>query len=426
LPSFTDFILPLAADPGFSFADEFTLALVGFGIVLFAGIGVLSHQHERAFSASVIYLLLGLVGAVALSLLEVAPIDHARDATLLEHITEFALIVAVFTTGLSIKQRLTWRGWRSVAGLIGIVMPLSIAAVAAFGVLAMDLSLGAAIILGAILSPTDPVLAGDVGLTPPGDALEGDARFALGTEAALNDGLAAPFVLLGIFVAGEGGSDWLLEWAAADMFYAILLGAVIGTVSGYLIGAAAMRSRNADLLDERLDFYIAVPTVLVVYGATEFAGAYGLVAVFCAGVAFRRYEVEHHYNRHIHDGAEVVEKFGELVVILLLGSMVTVTGLQAPGAAGWLLVPLLLVVIRPALVMALFSRSRMRVGERAFVAWFGVRGVAAIYYAVLVAGTAVLDQNEQATVFWTTAVCVMISILAHGVSATPLTRRLLN
>ncbi|MCA1699824.1 MAG: cation:proton antiporter [Actinobacteria bacterium] len=327
---------------------------------------------------------------------------------------------------MSIKQRLTWRGWRSVAGLIGVVMPLSIAAVALFGALVMDLSLGAAIILGAILAPTDPVLAGDVGVSPPGDELEGDARFALGTEAALNDGFASPFVLLGIFVAGEGGTDWLFEWVAADVLYAILLGGVIGVLGGYSMGALAVRLRNADLLDQRLDFYLAIPTVLVIYGATEFAGAYGLLAVFCAGVAFRRYEVGHKYNRHVHDGAEVVEKFAELVVILLLGSMVTLTGLETPGAAGWMLVPLLLLVIRPGLVMTLFSRSRMSVGERAFVAWFGVRGVAAIYYATLVAGTAVLAQDEQATVFWTAAVCVMVSIVVHGVSATHLSRRLLN
>ena len=420
----TQVILPFGADRGFSFADEFTLGLLGFGIALFAGIGALSHQHERAFSASIIYLVLGLVAAGALSLLGVTPLDHVRDAALLEHITELALIVAVFTSGMSIKQRLTWRGWRSVAGLIGVVMPLSIAAVALFGALVMDLSLGAAIILGAVLAPTDPVLAGDVGVSPPGEELEGEARFALGTEAGLNDGFAAPFVLLGLFVAGEGGSDWLFEWVAADLFYAVLVGGLIGAVSGYLIGAAAVRSRNADLLDERLDFYLAIPTVLVVYGVAEFAGAYGLLAAFCAGLAFRRYEVEHDYNRHIHDGAEIVEKFSELVVILLLGSMVTSAGLEAPGAAGWLLVPLLLLVIRPVLVMALFSRSHMHVGERAFVAWFGVRGVAAIYYAVLVAGAGALATAEQATVFWTAAVCVMISIVAHGVTATPLTRRL--
>jgi NhaP-type Na+/H+ or K+/H+ antiporter len=182
--------------------------------------------------------------------------------------------------------------------------------------------------------------------------------------------------------------------------------------------------RDAQLLDERLDFYFAIPTVMVVYGAAQLVGAFGLFAAFCAGLAFRSYEAEHEYNRHVHDGAEVVEKFGELVVILLLGSMVTLAGLEAPGLSGWLVVPLLLFVIRPALVMALLARSSMNLRERAFVAWFGVRGVATVYYSAVVIGAGVLATGEQTTVFWTATACVMVSILLHGVSATPLMRRL--
>ena len=417
---------PLAADTGFGVGDEFAVAFVGFGIALFAAIGALSHQRDRVFSASVIYLLLGLVAAATLSLLGIAPIDPVRDASLIEHVTELALIVAVFTTGLAIDQRLSWHGWRAVAGLIGVVMPLSIAAIALFGALALGLSLGGALILGAVLGPTDPVLAGDVGVDRPGGPPEGDARFNLGTEAGLNDGFASPFVLLGIFVAGQGGTGWLVEWAAADLLYATLVGAALGAAGGHVLAALALRLRDAELLDRRLDYYFAIPTALVVYGSAELLGAYGLVAAFCAGFAFRRYEFEHEYNRHVHEGAEVIEKFGELVVILLLGSMVTTAGLQVPGVAGWLLVPLLLVVIRPALVMALLARSRMSVGERAFVAWFGVRGVAALYYVAVVIGADVLVPAEEATVFWTVAVCVTVSIVVHGLSATPAMRRLLS
>ncbi len=414
----------LAADIGFGVADEFALAVVGFGVALFTAIGALSHQRDKVFSASVIYLALGLIAAGALSLLGIAPIDPVRDATLIEHITELALIVAVFSTGLAIDRRLSWQGWRAVAGLIGVVMPLSIAAIALFGALAMGLSLGAAIILGAALAPTDPVLAGDVGVNAPGDPPEGDARFNLGTEAGLNDGFAAPFILLGIFVAGHSGTGWLAEWAAADVLYAIVVGAVLGGAIGYVFGALAVRLRDAQMLDRRLDYYFAVPSALVVYGTAEFLGAYGLVAAFCAGVAFRRYDFEHEHNRHVYEGAEVIEKFGELVVILLLGTMITTAGLQLAGLAGWLLAPLLLIVIRPALVMALLARSTMNVRERAFIAWFGVRGVAALYYVVLVIGADVLAPAEELTVFWTVAICVMSSIVVHGLSATAAMRRL--
>jgi NhaP-type Na+/H+ or K+/H+ antiporter len=124
------------------------------------------------------------------------------------------------------------------------------------------------------------------------------------------------------------------------VLYGLAVAVTIGAVAGYFLGTLAVRLRHAGLLDARLDQFFAVPASLLVYGLTEVAGAYGLVAAFCAGLAFRRYEFDHEYNRHVHDGAEVVEKFGELVVILLLGTMVTLSGLKAPGLAGWLLVPL--------------------------------------------------------------------------------------
>ncbi len=420
--------LLVAADTGFAFGERFALGVLGFGVVIFAGIAALSHEHGRTFSASIVYLALGVVAAVALAALDVRPIDPLQDDGVVERVAELALPVAVFTTGIGIERGLTWRGWRNVVRLIAVVMPLSIVAVAVFGVLVMGLSWGGAILLGAVLAPTDPVLAGDLGVDPPGASgqREPEARFSLGTEAALNDGLASPFVLLGIFVAGKDGTNWLLEWALADLLYASAVAAVIGVAGGYLLGALAVRLHDARLLDERLGQFFAVPVALVVFGAAEVTGGYGLVAVFCAGVAFRRNEIGHQYNRAMHDGAELVEKFGELVVVLMLGTLVTLDGLGAPGVTGWLLIPLLLFVVRPAFVMAVLFRSGMGVGERAFIAWFGVRGVAALYYAAVAVGADVLSASEEMTVFWTTAACVMVSIVVHGVTATPLARRLLR
>ena len=113
-----------------------------------------------------------------------------------------------------------------------------------------------------------------------------------------------------------------------------------------------MRLRDRELLSDELDGWLAIAAVLVIYGATEAVSAYGFLAAFAGGVAFRRYEHGHEYNRRVHDGAETVEKFGELALILLLGSSVTLAGLQAPGWTGWLLAPALLLVIRPASVAA--------------------------------------------------------------------------
>ncbi|MFL5819467.1 MAG: cation:proton antiporter [Solirubrobacteraceae bacterium] len=418
---------PFAIELGLRFGDPFALALLGFGIALFVAIGALSHQRERAFSASLLYLLLGVAAAGLLSILKIEPIDPLRAPAVLQRVAEFALVIAVFATGLRLEGDLRWRTWRSVAVLICLVMPLSIAAVALFGVTVMNLSLGAALILGAVLAPTDPVLAGDVGVGSPGEVdLQGEPRFSLSAEAGLNDGLASPFVLLGIVVAQGDFGDRLGGFLAVDVLYGVVGALVLGGLGGYLIGAAALRLSERQLLDERLDLYVAVPAALSLYGLAEVAGTYGLVAVFAAGVAFRRYESGHEFNQHVHTGGEVVEKFGELAVILLFGSLVTLSGLGAPGLTGWLLAPALLFVIRPGLVGALLVGSGLSLPQRAFLAWFGVRGVAALYYVSLVIAAGVLDRSEAATLFWTTTACVMASIVLHGLTATAISDRLLS
>ena len=411
---------PLAASPGFSFADPWALGVLFLGVAVFAAVFALSHEHERAFSASLIYLGLGLVAAVAITVLGIGWVDPVKDAPLFEHVTELAVIVALFSAGLKLDRVFTWRSWSSVARLLAITMPLSIAAVVAFGTGVLGLSLGAAIVLGAALAPTDPVLAGDIGVGPPGDEDEHEPNFALTAEAGLNDGLAFPFVFLGVVVAqGELGPEWLL----ADVLYGVGVGAALGLVMGLALAWSIVGLRDRELLTPALDGWLAVAAILVIYGVVETAGAYGFLAVFCGGLAFRRYERGHELNGRVHSGAEIVEKFAELAVIILLGSMLTLDGLAAPGIAGWGLALLLVFVVRPLAANVGLLRSRMeRPGERAYVAWFGVRGVGSLYYVAVVAGLGVLSPAETRTVVWTTIACVIVSIVLHGITAGPLNR----
>lgn len=417
----------IALDPGLHAGDAYALGLLFAGIAIFFAIGALSHEHERAWSAAVIYLGLGFVAAVGLHVLDVQPLDPLEGSRIPERVSEVAIVLAVFTAGLSIERLVSVRQWRSVAVLLLVVMPLTIGAVALFATQAMGLSLAAAIILGAILAPTDPVLAGDVGLSPPGESDHAhDPQFSLHTEAGLNDGFAAPFVLAGVLIATEGGTGWIGGWVLVDVLYAIGVATLIGAVAGYCVAAATVRLRDRDFLSHDFDAFVALGAVLLIYGAVEAVGAYGFVGVFWAGFTFRRYEFEHEVNRRIHDGADEYAKLFELASILLLGSLVTFDGLGEPGVAGWLLAPLLLLVIRPAIVLPLSAGSLLGWGQRFFLAWFGVRGIAALFYAAYVAHTGALSPGETATVFWTTMAVVMVSIVVYGVSASPLTRRLLG
>jgi NhaP-type Na+/H+ or K+/H+ antiporter len=414
----------VAAEKGFSFADPYAIGILFCGVAVVAAIGALSHQHERAFSASLIYLGLGVGSAVVIQLSGVGWLDPISDAELLERVSELAIVIALFATGLKLDRPLTWRSWSGVTRLLVIAMPLTIGAVAVFGIGVMGLSVGAALVLGAIVAPTDPVLAGDVGVGPPGDEDEREPNFSLTGEAGLNDGLAFPFLFLGLFVAETGGSDWLVNWLTADVLYAVVTGLVIGGVGGYLLAMGAVQLRERDLLEPQLDGWMAVAAVLLIYGAAEIAGTYGFLAAFAGGVGFRHYEHGHEYNGRVHDGAETVEKFGELAVILLIGSMVGLAGLKAPGFEGWLLVPVLLLLIRPLAVAVSLVGSGLPPLERGFVAWFGVRGVGSLYYAAVAVVTGVLTPDETEVIVWTALACVMVSILVHGLSATPVSRRM--
>jgi sodium/hydrogen antiporter len=417
-----DPLLPFAAEPGFSAGAPHAIALLFLGLAFFAAVAALSHQHERAFSASLIYLGLGIAAAAVIDLLDVRWLDPIQDADLLEAVSELAVVIALFGTGLKLDRAIGLRSWSMVWRLLGIAMPLTICAVTLFGVHAMGLPLGVALMLGAILAPTDPVLAGDVGVGPPGEEDESEPNFSLTGEAGLNDGLAFPFLFLGVYIATHEGQDWIGEWIAADVLYGVALGLAIGALGGYGIAAAAVWLRDRQLLSRDLDGWLSVPAVLTVYGLTELVGAYGFLAAFAGGVAFRRYEHTHEHNRRVHDGADVVEKFGELAVILLIGSMLSLDALDAPGLGGWLLVPVLLLIIRPAAVLLSLVGSQRDWKERAFVAWFGVRGIGSLYYAAVAVGTGVLA-GDAVVVVWTALACVIVSVLVHGVTATPISRR---
>ena len=415
----------LALAPGWGLGSLTAVGLLYLGLVILIGVAARSRQSERSFSASVFYVGLGALAAAGLSWLDVSPLDPEADHGVLERICELALVVAVFSAGLVIERTVRRRSWVSIATLLLVVMPLTIVAIAAFGMLAMCLSFGAALVLGAILAPTDPVLAGDVGLAGVGGEVYGEPRLSLHTEAGFNDGLASPFVVLGLLVAERGGTGWLAEWVLADLIYAAGLALAFGVVTGLGASWLATRLRAGGLLASHLDGFLALGIVLVIYGATEAGGGYGLLAVFAAGFAFRRHEFEHEVHHGVHVGAEVAGTSLELLVLLLLGSMLTLEGMEAPGVGGWLLAPLLILLIRPSLVLATAPPGLMDLGGKLFLGFFGVRGVAALFYAAVVVESGALERGEQHTVVWTTLVVVVVSIVVHGLSATPLTRRLL-
>ena len=373
----------------------------------------------RAFA----YLIAGALLSLVLRAVGVGSLDPLHDHALLREVCDVALIVSVFASGLAVERQVARSSWRLIGVLLVVGIPATIAAVAWFAGAAMGLGLGAAVVLGAALAPTDPVLAGDLGLGEPTEEVVGEPRLSLHTEAGANDGLAAPFLAGALLLAARGGTGWIGHWLAVDVALhvteSVLLGALAGL--GFVAVVRALRDRARPLIDTLM---LAVP--FGIYAACEPLHGYGLVAVFVAGFAFRRGESDERLHAHVHWICEQGGRLTELVAVVLVGLVVAGSGVSIPGLGGWLLAPVVIVVVRPLLVLLLSAGTPLGLRERFYLGFFGVRGVAAVYYAAVIAGSGVLSPHSTAVVVWTTLVCVAVSVVVHGVTARPFRRRWLG
>jgi NhaP-type Na+/H+ or K+/H+ antiporter len=254
---------------------------------------------------------------------------------------------------------------------------------------------------------------------------EDEARFSLTAEAGLNDGLAFPFVMLALFGYERGFDsigDWWLEWLTADLLYAVAGGLLIGAIAGRVIASVTYRVLDRGWLANPFDAFVAIGAIFAVYGMTELVEAYGFLAVFAAGVAFRRYEHRHEVNQRLHEVTLVIEKLAELSVLLLLGSVLPIGGVLELGWPVLVAALGLVLVVRPLAVLISLLPSGLPWRQRFFVAWFGIRGIGSIYYLGFT--LAVLTPVDAELLFSVVAVAIIASVVLHGVSSAVLTRRL--
>ncbi|HSK09608.1 MAG TPA: cation:proton antiporter, partial [Vicinamibacterales bacterium] len=238
-------------------------------------------------SASMLYLAAGfLLGPAGAGLFDLDVVD---GATLVEHVTEIAVIVSLFTAGLKLRLPFSDGRWRPPVLLAVVAMTLTVGAVAAVGVMGLALPLGAAVLLGAVLAPTDPVLASDVQVEHAHDAER--LRFSLTGEAGLNDGTAFPFVMLGLGLLGLheiGTGGW--RWVFVDLLWAVPAGLAVGALAGTAIGRLVVYLRRAHGGAAGLDDFLALGLIALSYGVALLIHSYGFLAVFAAGLALRRIE----------------------------------------------------------------------------------------------------------------------------------------
>ncbi|TNM48243.1 sodium:proton antiporter [Nocardioides albidus] len=361
-------------------------------------------------------------------------VDPVHHRALVEHVTGLTVIIALMGVGLALDRplRLTswssWRTWGSTWRMLAIAMPLCIAGVTLVG-LWVGLGLATALLLGAALAPTDPVLASDVQVAGPRTGEHevdepDEIRFTLTSEAGLNDGLAFPFVFAALLVAGGSGIGWSdgLEWLGWYAVAKVAIGVGVGIAVGRVLAHIAFRATSRSLrVAERGEALTSLAALLTAYGLAEVAQGYGFLAVFACAMTFRSAERSHDYHAAMHEVTERLERLLTLLLLLAMGVALSRGLLDELDWRGVAVGLGLVLVIRPAAGMvALAGSPGMGGSQRAAVAFFGVRGVGSLYYVAYALGR---EPDLGSGWLWSTvAFTVTASVVIHGALATPLMR----
>ncbi len=422
-------------------SDHWYLFAGAFFVLLALTASVL---QRLPLSFSLLYLAAGF-GLGKAGLARVDLVDHRL---LFERVTEVAVLVSLFTAGLKLRPALTWKHWGLPVRLALVSMLLTVGAIAAVGVWGLGLPLSAALLLGAILAPTDPVLAAGVSVEKAGDT---DAlRFGLTGEAGLNDGTAFPLVMLGLaLLQGHTFSQVVARWVAVDLLWAVGGGIGVGFLLGHLVARGVLYLRTHHREAVGLDDFLGLGLVALAYGLALALHTSGFLAVFAAGLALRRIEARANNERpprDIEDLAKLgqhdeisthpeeapaymaaavlgfnqqLERIAEMGVMVLTG--LVLASVHLPTAALWF-VPLLLGVIRPLSVWIGVAGSRSTGAQRNLIAWFGIRGVGSLYYLFYSADHGLALETARQLGPLVLAV-IAASVIVHGISVTPLMRR---
>lgn len=353
-------------------------------------------------------------------------LDPMNNGLIIEKLTEIVVLVSLVGAGIKIDTKLSWQLWRPTVRLLLITMPIGIFAMAVLGYYAFGLSLGAAILLGAVLAPTDPVLASSIQVGPPNTGREDTPRFTLTSEAGLNDGLAFPFVYLAIKIAeafSQGNSftlEMLWSWFTHDVLWKIGAGLVVGIVVGKIMAKLVFSkySQNTTISQG----YVVIALTLVAYGLAEFVHSYGFIAVFIAAFAFRRSEHEHSYHHKLHDFAEQSEGLLMSLVLVTFG-MFLGQGLQSGVELTWRVYIVsftFLLLIRPIGGFIALSGLNMPHTEKYAISALGIRGIGTLYYLSYALNQGFFGDEDALKLWVVCSIVILASIFIHGLSATKL------
>lgn len=399
--------------------DAYIVSLLLIGLLFFLAAVLPERLERRPLSLPIVCVTVGVLLPFVWS--DMPRIDPVRQSLFFEHFAEMVVIISLTAVGLQLDRRVGWRSWGSTWRLLGITMPLCMAVLALGGAWLMALPAAAAVLLGAVIAPTDPVLASDVQVGPPREGHEPETRFALTSEAGLNDGLAFPFVNLAVVLAASGwAAPALTEWAAVDVLWKIAAGVIVGAAIGRVVGWFLFRwSPHTSVADG----FMALALTLAAYAGTELVHGYGFIGVFVAALVFRRVERDHEAHQNLHRFIEQIERCLMVVMLVLFGAAIS-QGLF--GALTWPAAALglaFLFIIRPVAGLVGMWGHPARWRERVVIASFGIRGIGTFYYLAHGLNESDLEEPLARSLWAVAGFIVLVSVVVHGAASGFVMRR---
>lgn len=404
--------------------NDYFLIITLIGLAAFGMAWMPAISKLTGVSYSIIYLIAGILIYYFFPDLLPSP-DVMSKEKLTIRFTEMIVIITLMGTGLKIDRSFNLKNWSTPLKLISVAMLLCIALAAFLGYTFLSLNLGSALLLGAALAPTDPVLASDVQVGPPNERIKSETKFSLTAEAGLNDGMAFPFVWLAIITAGaqsEISQADVFSWLGYHVFYKIIAGIVVGYLLGRVAGFAVFTvSEKFPALKTR-DGFLAISLTLLVYGITELVQGYGFIAVFISSITLRHFDKQHDIHYELHSFVDQTERLLVAMILILFGGAL-ISGILEPLTWEMVFFTLIFVlIIRPVAAFVSLLGSKIHTKEKLAISFFGIRGIGSIFYLAFAFQQGFFGHERE---LWAmVSFTILISILIHGITATPVMKHL--
>jgi sodium/hydrogen antiporter len=378
----------------------FAEGLLILGLLLAVAAALSGWLHGTVLSISV----LSVAAGIGLALVGIVEADPTAEVVIL--LVELALILTLFSDGLFVESELLREHWGPTARALAFAMPLTLVLLALVGkALFPELTWAEAFLLGAVLSPTDPVVTSAVVAS---ERVPRIVRHTLNLESGLNDGLALPFVLffLALSTGGEAGGE------AAKLAGEAVVGAAIG-VGLALIAGRLLPSLPGGRMEPKYEGAYALGLGLAAFGLADITYGNGLIAAFVAGIALAA--TRHEMPSTFQEFNESVSAVFQIATFFVFGALVVATGWDGSVLPILVFIAFALLVARPVAILVSFVGVDMPGPYKLFIAWFGPKGVASMLFALFVLASTAEDRT---LVFDVASFVILASILAHGLTDT--------